>query len=132
MLIGGGVVGAGVVAYLLLRSRSANASTLSLAGGVPTAVQMGPDDTLAALRAAVGARAVANNGASGATSLINGVLSKVNAKNAQGMAQIGEKVIPGSGALFQAVGLKTGQTVTYGLEKAGAVAAKAISKLKFW
>lgn len=92
--------------------------------------------SLAGQRMAVGARAVSTNGSAGTASLLNGVLSSVNAKNAQGMRAIGDKVIPGSGPVFEQIGLKVGQTSTTllakGAGKAGDLAVKGIKKLKFW
>ncbi len=135
------LVGAGALVggYLLLRPRGAAAATLSQDfNGLPLGTVMAKPgmttigDEIARARATLGARAVASNGTAGAVSFVNKALSAANAKNAQAMGAIGEKVLPGSGQIFQAVGSVVGKSTTSLLEKGGSAAAKAISKLKFW
>lgn len=141
LLIGGAAVGG----YLLLKPRSASAATLAdpALNGLPVGAASGP--TLASrsgaghygdARAALGARAVAQNGTAGVTSLINGALASANAKNAQGAGQIANKYLPGSGQFVQqgaeALGkvgiLAVGKVGT----KAGGAVISGIKKLKFW
>lgn len=139
------IVGAVLVGgYLLLKPKTAAAGPyIADTNGLPVGATSGPTtgartgaEHFGAVRATAGARAQSAAGATGAESLLNKVASSANAKNAAAMGQIGNKVIPGSGPVFEAIGLRVGQSTTAVLTKgasvAGSVAASAIKKLKFW
>lgn len=137
------IVGAGLAVggYLLLKPKNASAATVSgdfngLPVGAVTGMtygsRSGSDHYGAVVRAVVGARAMSQNGSAGTGSLVAGVLSSLNAKNAQAMGQISEKVIPGSGGIAQAVGQAVGQSSVGLVEKGGNYVVAGLKKLKFW
>jgi len=120
-LIGAAVVGVG---YVLLRSKSAQAASLS--GTYLPRVSVSETDAdrsakaMAAMRSVVGAKA-STGASSGTGSVFASLASGTNAKVSSALGSGADKILPGSGGYVSA-----------GVGKLGSGAISAVSSLKFW